>query len=114
MLDVGRLEGAVDDGGELFGAAPRDYEVVDDPACFVCQNRVALTPLSDADDRRWHQLLERLVDARAIEIDDAHVADIEQRRARTRVLVLGDDAGFVLNSHLVAGKGNETSAVRLV
>ena len=86
-------------------------EVVDDPARLVGEQRVLrLTVCEPVDVVREHGLQE-LLRGRAVDVDLAHVRDVERAGVGSNRLVLGDDA-LVLDGHLVAGEGNHARAER--
>jgi hypothetical protein len=53
--------------------------------------------------------LQQLVRPRPLDLELAHVRDVEDARVRADGAVLGDDAG-VLDRHLPAGEGNHARA----
>ena len=90
--------------------AVRD-EVVDDPARLVREQRVLrLAVFEPVDVVREHRLQE-LLRGRAVDVDLAHVRDVERSRVGSNGPVLGDDA-LVLDGHLVAGEGHHARTER--
>ena len=111
VLDVGLLAAGVDDEGQVIVAVVGDHHVVDDATVLGGQHRVAHAPDAEAADRGGHQPFERRRHARPVELDDAHVADVEERGGRAALLVLGDGPRTVADRHLVAGERHHPTPV---
>ena len=99
----------VDDQVELAVSArrPRDHQVVDDSALGVEQLAVALAARREAKKVRRTESLERGGDGRVVGPDElrlAHVRDVEQAGAGAGMEMFGEDAGGILNRHVVAGE----------
>ena len=109
MGDVGQLAGAVDDQKQMI--APVDeHQVVDDGAFVGQQQAVALLVHAQADHVHGHQRLQRAGSVGPDELQLAHVRDVEQAGGFAHLLVLGDQAVFVLHRHRIAGKGHHAGA----
>ena len=80
------------------------------PASFVSSVYCASPSVEPVDVVREHRLQE-LLRRRAVDVDLAHVRDVEDAGVGANRLVLGDDA-LVLDGHLVAGEGHHPRAER--
>ena len=101
----------VDDEIELPVREPVRDEVVDDPADLVREQGVLrLAVVEPVDVVRQHALEEGLR-RRPVDVDLAHVRDVERPGVRSNGPVLGDDA-LVLHGHLVAGERHHARAER--
>ena len=86
----------IGDHEQALGHAGGD-QIVEHAAPFVREQRVTELALGQPGDVARHQALEGLGRALAADQHLAHVRDVEQRRRRTAVPVLGHDAGGVLH-----------------
>ena len=80
------------------------------PPAVVGELGVARAARRQALDVAGHQPLQRRRGVRAVEPDLAHVRDVEQGGGGPAVLVLGQDAGRVLDRHLPAGERHQLAA----
>ena len=80
---------------------PIDDEVVDDPAQLVREERVLRAAVLDLVEIVREHLLEEGVRGRPVDVDVAHVRDVEGAAVRAHRAMLLDHAG-VLDGHLVA------------
>jgi hypothetical protein len=78
-----------------------DDEVVDDPAGVRCQEGVLRLPVREAVDVVREHRLEELGGGGALDVELAHVRDVERARLASNREVLGDEA-LVLDGHLPA------------
>ena len=90
---------------------PVGDQVVDDPAVLVRQQRVLRAAGRDAVEVVREQALEQLVRARALDLELAHVADVEDAAIGAHRAMLRDDA-LVLDRHLPAGERDHPRAER--
>jgi hypothetical protein len=86
------------------------HDVVDDPARFVQQQRVALPARFEALDVAGDDEFERPGGVGAMQAELAHMRDVEQRGFVTALLVLGDQTVSVLDRHPIAGEGHHLGA----
>ena len=84
-------------------AEPVDNEVVDDSAVLVRQQRVLRFTLVEPVEVVRQRSLQELAGARPLDLELAHVRDVEDARVGPHRPVLGDDA-LVLHGHLPAGE----------
>jgi hypothetical protein len=112
MLDVAGLGGAVHDHIEM-AAAPRDHQIVDDPALGIEQQRVTEPPVLQEGEVGGEQGLQPLFRIRAGDDQLAHMADVEQAGAGARPFMLGHDA-FILDGHRIAGERHHAAAAGAV
>ena len=98
------------DHQEQMVAGLADDQVVEDAARLVGELRVARAPRRQALDVARHQPLERRRGVGAVQSDLAHVRDVEQGGGGAAMLVLGQDAGRVLDRHLPAGERHHLAA----
>ncbi len=88
-----------------------DDQVVDDPALLVGQERVLRPADVDLVDVVREQRLEELPGRRPLDVELAHVRDVEDAAVLTHRPVLGNDA-LVLHRHLPTGEGHHPRAQR--
>ena len=81
-----------------------DDQVVEHAALLVGEQRVAQAAFGEPDEVGRHQLLERRGGPAAADQHLAHVRDVEQRRGRAAVPVLGHDPGRVVHRQAPAGE----------
>ena len=99
----------VDDEIELaVPEAVRD-EVVDDPARLVREQRVLRVAVRELVDVVREHRLQECLRRRPVDVDLAHVRDVEGAGVRPDGLVLRDDT-LVLDGHLVAGERHHARA----
>ena len=88
---------------------PVEDHVVDDPAALVRDERVlrlaGLEPVDVVRERR----LQQVARGRSLDLELAHVRDVEDARVRAHRLVLRDHA-LVLDRHLPAGERDHARA----
>ncbi len=109
MREIGVLAGRVHDHEQVIARAGH-HQVVEDAAGIVGELRVALLARLEPGDVARHQRLERLRRVLAGlrgEPHLAHVRDVEQAAGGTGMVVLDQDAGRVLDRHLVAGERHQ-------
>ena len=94
----------VDDEEVVVRGDPVRDQVVDDAAALVRQQRVLRLAVADPVEVVREQRLEQLVRVRALDVELAHVRDVEDAAVAADGPVLGDDA-LVLDRHLPAGEG---------
>ena len=97
------------------GLRPRDHQVVEDAAVVGKKLRIALLIGFQAHDIRRNERFERPCDRFvALVLGDqeslAHVGNIEQARMLAGPVVLGHDAGGVLDRHVIAGERHHARA----
>ena len=92
---------------------PVDDQVVDDPAPLVRQQRVLRTTDLDLVDVVREERLEQLASRRPLDVELAHVRDVEDAAVLAHGPVLRNDS-LVLDRHLPAGEGNHPGAERHV
>ena len=95
----------VDDDEIVVCADPVGDQVVDDAAALVRQERVLRLAVADPVEVVREQRLEQLVRSRALDVELAHVRDVEDARVAADRSMLRDHA-LVLDGHLPAGEGN--------
>ena len=110
-LEVGFAVPGIDDQDEPAALDAVDDQVVDDPAALVRQKRVLGTADVDLVDVVREQPLERRRHLRALELEPAHVRDVEHSAVLAHCPVFGNDA-LVLDGHLPAGEGHHACAER--
>ena len=93
------------------GLHPVGDEVVDDPAVLVRQQRVLRAADLGLVEIVREQGLQQVVRLRALDLDLAHVRDVEDAPVLTHRPVLGDHT-LVLHGHLPAGERNHSGAER--
>ena len=103
--------GRIDDEEIAEVVEPIDDQVVDDPAAVVRQERVLRLPGLQLDEVVRQRRLQQLGRARPLDLELAHVRDVEDPGVTAHGLVLPDHP-CVLNRHLPARKRNEPSAER--
>ena len=115
MSEVDLLAAGVHHQEQPLAAEIRHHQVVEDAARLVGQQRVALPARLQPQHVAGHQPLQRGRRGGAGQRRLAHVRDIEQRRLRPAVQMLGQHA-LVLHRHGVAGErhhpGAETRGAR--
>ncbi len=84
-------------------------QVVDDPAALVRQQRVLRPARLDAVEVVREQALQQLVSAGALDLELAHVRDVEDAAIRPHGAVLGDDS-LVLDRQLPPGERDDATA----
>ena len=112
VRQVGVLAGRIDDHQQVVARAGH-HQIVEDAAGVVGELGVALLARLQAGDVARHQRLHRLRGALAGlrgEPHLAHVRDVEQAAGGASVVVLDQDAGRILDRHLVAGEGHQARA----
>ncbi len=85
--------------------------VVDDRAALVAEQAVARLSRLEARDVARDEPIERGARLRSVEMELAHVREIEETRGFAHGAVLGDDPR-VLDGHLVAGERHHPRAER--
>ena len=120
LLDPGEVEALprrVDDEIEravvVIADGPRDHQVVDDAAVGVGELRIADTPGLQPENVAGNEALERRRRRRVVGSAQeglAHVGDVEKAGLLPRMKVLGQDAGGILDRHLVAGERHHARA----
>ncbi len=85
---------------------PVDDQVVDDAPALVGQQRVLGGPDLDLAQVVREQRLEQVDRVHALDLELAHVGDVEDAAVLPDGAMLGDDA-LVLDGHLPAGEGHE-------
>ena len=108
---VGGLARGIDDQQQAV-AEVGDHQIVPDAAAVVGEKRVPLATRLQRDDIGRHEPFQRKRRMRDVarlgaKRDLAHVRDVEQSGRGARVQMLLQDAGRVLNRHLVAGERNQ-------
>ena len=103
--------GRVDDEQVLPVREAVDDEVVDDPALLVGQQRVLRLSVRDLVEIVREHLLEKGVSRRPVDVDLAHVRDVERAAVGADRAMLLDDAR-VLDGHLVPGERHHPRAER--
>ena len=103
--------GRVDDEEIAEVVEPIDDQVIDDPAAVVRQERVLRLPGLQLVEVVRERRLKQLGRARPLDLELAHVRDVEDSGVAAHRLVLLDHS-CVLNGHLPARKRNEPSAER--
>ena len=83
------------------------------PPALVRQERVLRVSVLEPRDVVREHALEEVERRRAVDVDLAHVGDVEGARVRPHCPVLLDDS-LVLNGHLPPGEGNHSRARFLV
>ena len=111
--EVGLAIRGVDDEQIAALAEAVDDQVVDDPAVLVRQERVLRLPRRDPVEVVREEALQEGGRLRPLDLDLAHVRDVEDAGVRADGLVLLDDA-LVLDGHLPAGERNHPSPERNV
>ena len=114
---VDRLARGIDDESEtaIVGRRSRagDHQVVDDAAFRVGELGVADFAEAKAADIARHELFER-AGGRVMAVADneglAHMRNIEEAGMLARPVVLGDNAGWILHRHLIAGERHHAGA----
>ena len=109
----GRPIRRIDDEVELPVAEAVRDEVVDDPSGVVREQRVLRLAVTELVDVVGEHRLEELLRRRSVDMDLAHVRDVEGAGIQTNGPVLGNHA-LVLHGHLVAGEGNHARTERHV
>ena len=99
LLDVRRVHA----DQQRVGREAVEGDVVDDAACLVAEQAVAHAADRERRDGPREQALGRLDRRRALELDLAHVRDVEEPRALAHGGVLLEDRA-VLHRHLEAGE----------
>ena len=107
-VDRGAIRG-VDDEVELAVPEPVGDEVVDDSARLVREQRVLRVAVRELVDVVREHRLEEGLRRGPVDVDLAHVRDVEGAGVRPNGLVLGDDT-LVLDRHLVAGERHHARA----
>jgi hypothetical protein len=97
----------VDDEQVVVGADPVGDQVVDDAAALVREQRVLRLAVADPVEVVREQRLEQLVGVRALDVELAHVRDVEDAAVGANGPMLGDHA-LVLHRHLPACKGDDS------
>ena len=92
---------------------PVDDQVVDDPARLGRQQRVLRVAGRQLVDVVREHRLQDVARRRPLDLDLAHVGDVEDAGVGAHGPVLGDHA-LVLDGHLPAGERNESRACRHV
>ena len=107
--EVGLGVRGVHDEQVPVSAGPVDDQVVDDPAVLVRQQRVLRLAELEVGDVVREQPLQHLGRGRPLDLELAHVRDVEDAGVRPYRLVLGDHS-FVLHRQLPAGERHHAAA----
>ena len=110
-LEVGLAVRRVDDQEVAAALDAVDDQVVDDPAGLVRQERVLRAADVDLVDVVREEPLQRSRHLRPLELESAHVRDVEDAAVLAHGPVLGDHA-LVLHGHLPAGERHHARAER--
>ena len=108
LVDGGAVRGVADDEVLAMRDAVHDH-VVDDAAPLVRQERVLGVAVLEFVEVVREHLLQEPRRARPVDVDLAHVRDVEGARIRSDGAMLLDHAD-VLNGHLVPGEGHDARA----
>lgn len=101
--------GGVDDEKKPFLARTVDDEVIDDAALFVEKEGVVPFPDGEGGDVVGEESVEPVHRSGALDLEFAHVRDVEDPYRISHRLMLGDDA-LVLDGHFPAGEGHDAGA----
>ncbi len=99
----------VDDEEIVVRIDPVGDQIVDDAAAVVRQQRVLRVALTELVEIVREQRLKQLVRVRALDVELAHVRDVEDAAVGAHRPVLRNDA-LVLDGHLPAGEGHHPRA----
>ena len=91
-------------------AAPRCHQIIDDPAIFVEQHRIAQPPVFEREEVAREQGFERTIEVGAAEQQLPHVADVEQAGVGAGPQMLGHDP-VILDRHVIARERDHPSAM---
>ena len=110
--EVLALGGGVDDEEQAFVASrqPRRHQIVENAAGVVQQLSVARALGREFHEIGWSQRLQRPRGAGAGENGLAHVRNIEQPGLFAGVKMFRDDAGGVMQRHVIAGERDHARA----
>ena len=106
---IGVLAGGIDDHIKIL-RAPRQHQIIINPALGVHQKRIAL--LADRKPLQIHgqKTLQTRGDIRAVHQHLPHVRNIKQTGVLARPKMLLDDAVLVLHRHGITGERNDFRA----
>ena len=103
----------VDDEQRVAGAEPVGDQVVDDAAALVREQRVLRLAVAEPAEVVREQALQQVRLPRPLDVQLAHMGDVEDAPVAADGEVLRDHA-LVLDGHLPAGEGNHSRAERHV
>jgi hypothetical protein len=111
MGKVDVLAAGVGNHEQPIVAEARHHQVIEDAACFVGQQRVALPPRLQCHHVTRHQPFERCCRVGSGQSCLTHMRHIEQRRVRAAVQVLCQHA-LILDGHRIPGELDHPRAER--